>query len=86
MSQATSVITMINKKPYACCMPSRYVLGMSPDGTSDLLSALRRIFESEQFFCDPDQGKGKLVHCVFLLYMYKVTVTYTHMANSVSLA
>ena len=39
-------------------MPSRYVLGMSPDGTSDLLSALRRIFESEQFFNDPDQGKG----------------------------
>ena len=41
----------------------RFVLGMSPSGTCDLLSALRTVFESEDLLFDSDdQHKGKKIN------------------------
>ena len=41
---------------------NRFILGMNPNGTCDLLSALRIIFETDQIFEAADQCKRELVH------------------------
>ena len=46
----------------------RFVLGMSPSGTCDLLSALRMVFESEELLDTDDHGEGTQIRKTWVYY------------------